>query len=87
MRLVAGLCGISAAHYGLSCMYCARKCDLTYTILTMEGVLCAVHYSTYIHVGTSGRTLSPKGVGGGILSGFTHYPHHLILNSVIHPKG
>ena len=23
-----------------------------------------------------------KGVGGGILSGFTHYPHHLILNSV-----
>jgi hypothetical protein len=29
----------------------------------------------------------PKGVGGGILSGFTHYPHHLILNSVIDPKG
>jgi len=34
----------SAAHHGLSCMYCARKCDLTYTILTMEGVLSAVHY-------------------------------------------
>ena len=41
---VAGLCGISAAHHGLSseqdpraaiCMYCARNCDLTYTILTM----------------------------------------------------
>jgi hypothetical protein len=22
----------------------------------------------------------------GILSGFTHYPHHLILNSVVDPK-
>ena len=28
-----------------------------------------------------------KLVGGGILSGFTHYPHHLIFNSVIDPKG
>ena len=45
---VAGLCGISAAHHGLSseqdpraaiCMYCARKCEITYTILTMEGVM------------------------------------------------
>ena len=26
--------------------------------------------------------LTSKGVGGDILSGFTHYPHHLILNSV-----
>ena len=42
---VAGLCGISAAHHGLSseqdprattCMYCARKCEITYTILTDE---------------------------------------------------
>jgi hypothetical protein len=27
------------------------------------------------------------GPGGGILPGFTHYPNHLILNSVIDPKG
>jgi hypothetical protein len=26
-------------------------------------------------------SLTQRGPGGGILSGFTHYPHHLILNS------
>ena len=29
----------------------------------------------------------PKGVGESIYSGFTHNPHHLILDSVIDPKG
>ena len=31
--------------------------------------------------------LTAKGVGESIYSGFTHNPHHLILDSVIDPKG
>jgi hypothetical protein len=30
----------SAAHHVLSCMYCARKCELTYTILTIMKAFC-----------------------------------------------
>ena len=37
----------------------------------------------------SGMQSGRKGVGESIYSGFTHNPHHLILDSVIetHPKG
>jgi hypothetical protein len=31
--------------------------------------------------------LTAKRYGEIFLAGFTHYPHHLILNSLIDPKG
>ena len=55
------------------------------------GIYCRGEHLFWIHTQSPppdfGLSDWPKGVGESIYSGFTHNPHHLILDSVIDPKG